>query len=101
MLPRGSWQGWDRRCDRARSLAAACSFECRDLIASAANSQNESIGTLNQQVRQYSVGVQVGIAIDAGDGIKASVARAEAEAARAAALLEGDRHHGAEDPVDH
>lgn len=62
-----------------------------DLVASAANSQNESISTLNQQVRQYSVGVQVSMPIYAGGGIEASVVQAEAEAARLAALLEGDQ----------
>ncbi len=62
-----------------------------DLVANALNSQNESISTLNQQVRQYSVGIQLSMPIFAGGGIEASVVQAEAEARAPAALLEADQ----------
>ena len=62
-----------------------------DVVASAVNAQNESISTLNQQVRQYSAGIQVNIPIYAGGGVNASVAQALAEVGRAEAQLEGDQ----------
>ena len=62
-----------------------------DLVASALNSQNESISTLNQQVRQYSVGIQLNIPIFAGGSIEARVAQAVAEASRVESQLEADR----------
>jgi protease secretion system outer membrane protein len=62
-----------------------------DLVANAVNSQNESISTLNQQVRQYGAGIQLSIPIFAGGSVEASVARAEAEALRVESQLEADR----------
>jgi protease secretion system outer membrane protein len=62
-----------------------------DLIASAVDAQNESISTLNQQTRQYNVGIQVSIPIYAGGGVNASVAQSLAEASRVEAQLEGDQ----------
>jgi protease secretion system outer membrane protein len=62
-----------------------------DLVASAVNSQNESISTLNQQVRQYSAGIQLNIPIFAGGSIEAGVAQAVAEVSRAESQLEADR----------
>jgi len=62
-----------------------------DLIASAVDAQNESISTLNQQVRQYSAGIQVTIPIYSGGGVDASVSQALAEVGRAEAQLEGDQ----------
>ena len=62
-----------------------------DVIASAVSSQNESISTLNQQVRQYSAGIQVSIPIFSGGGVDASVSQALSEAARVEAQLEGDQ----------
>jgi protease secretion system outer membrane protein len=62
-----------------------------DLVANAVNSQNESISTLNQQVRQYSAGIQVSLPIFAGGGVEASVAQAVAEASRQEAQLESDK----------
>jgi protease secretion system outer membrane protein len=62
-----------------------------DLIASAVDSRNESISTLNQQARQYSIGFQVNIPIFAGGGVDAGVSQAVAEASRAEAQLESDR----------
>lgn len=62
-----------------------------DLVANALNSQSESISTLNQQVRQYSVGIQLNIPIFAGGSIEARVGQAVAEASRAESQLEADR----------
>lgn len=61
-----------------------------DLVASAINAENESISTLDQETRQYSVGVQVNIPIYAGGGVDASVRRAGAELARAEAQLDDE-----------
>jgi protease secretion system outer membrane protein len=61
-----------------------------DLVASAVDSQNESISTLNQQVRQYSAGIQVSIPIYSGGGVDASVSQALSEVARVEAQLEAD-----------
>lgn len=61
-----------------------------DLVANAVDAKNESISTLNQQVRQYSAGVQVSIPIYAGGGVDASVTQAVAERSRAEAQLEAD-----------
>ncbi|TXH83193.1 MAG: hypothetical protein E6Q80_13920 [Thauera aminoaromatica] len=61
-----------------------------DLVASALDAENESISTLDQHTRQYSVGVQVNIPIYAGGGVDASVRRAAAELARAQAQLDDD-----------
>ena len=61
-----------------------------DLVASAVNAENESISTLDQETRQYSVGVQVNIPIYAGGGVDASVRRAAADLARAQARLDDD-----------
>lgn len=61
-----------------------------DLVASAVNAENESVSTLDQQTRQYSVGVQVNIPIYAGGGVDASVRRAAADLARAQARLDDD-----------
>jgi protease secretion system outer membrane protein len=68
-----------------------------DLVAGAVNSQNETISTLNQQVRQYSAGIQVSIPVFSGGGIEASVAQAVAEASRSEAQLEADRQQLAVD----
>jgi protease secretion system outer membrane protein len=62
-----------------------------DVIASAVDAQNESISTLNQQVRQYSAGIQVTIPIYSGGSVDASVTQALAEVGRAEAQLEGDQ----------
>lgn len=62
-----------------------------DLVASALDSQNESISTLNQQLRQYSVGIQLSIPIFAGGSIEARVTQAAAEASRVESQLEADR----------
>ena len=62
-----------------------------DLVANALNSQNESISTLNQDLRQYSVGIQLNIPIFAGGSVEARVAQAQAEASRVEAQLEADR----------
>jgi protease secretion system outer membrane protein len=62
-----------------------------DFVASALNAQNETISTLNQQVRQYSVGVQVNLPIFAGGGVDASVTQAQAELARVQAQVDGDQ----------
>ncbi len=61
-----------------------------DLVASAVNAENESISTLDQETRQYSIGVQVNIPSTPGGGVDASVRRAAAELARAQARLEDD-----------
>lgn len=61
-----------------------------DLVASAFDAENESISTLDQQTRQYSIGVQVNIPIYAGGGVDASVRRAAADLARAQAQLDDD-----------
>jgi len=61
-----------------------------DLVANAINSQSESISTLNQQVRQYSAGVQVSVPIFSGGGIDASVTQAVAEVSRVEAQLEAE-----------
>jgi len=62
-----------------------------DVVASALDSQSESISTLNQQVRQYSAGIQVSIPIYSGGGVDARVTQALAEVARSEAQLEGDQ----------
>lgn len=62
-----------------------------DLVANALNSQNESISTLNQDLRQYSVGIQLNIPIFAGGSVEARVDQAQAEASRVEAQLEADR----------
>ena len=62
-----------------------------ELVASAVNSQSESISTLNQQVHQYAAGIQLNIPIFAGGSVEAGVARAEAEALRVESQLEADR----------
>ena len=61
-----------------------------DLVAGAANSQNETISTLNQQVRQYSAGIQVSIPVYSGGGVDASVTQAVAEVSRTEAQLDAD-----------
>jgi len=61
-----------------------------DLVANAVNSQSESISTLNQQVRQYSAGVQISVPIFSGGGVDASVTQALAEVSRVEAQLEGE-----------
>ncbi|MER2555455.1 MAG: TolC family outer membrane protein [Thauera sp.] len=61
-----------------------------DLIASAVNAENESISSLDQETRQYSIGVQVNIPIYAGGGVDATVRRAAAELARTEAQLENE-----------
>lgn len=62
-----------------------------DLVANAVSAQNESISTLNQQVRQYSAGIQVSIPIYSGGGVNASVSQAVAELGRAEAQLDGEQ----------
>jgi protease secretion system outer membrane protein len=62
-----------------------------DLVANAIDSQSESVSTLNQQVRQYSVGIQLNIPIFSGGIIEARVEQAVAEASRVEAQLEADR----------
>jgi len=62
-----------------------------DFVASAVDSRNESISTLNQQSRLYSAGIQINIPLYAGGAVDASVTQAMAEVARVEAQLEGDR----------
>lgn len=62
-----------------------------DLVAGAVNSQSESISTLNQQVRQYSAGVQVSMPIFSGGGVDASVTQALAEVSRVEAQLDNEQ----------
>lgn len=62
-----------------------------DLVASASDAQNESVSTLNQQVRQYSLGFQVNLPIFAGGAVDAGVTQAEAEVLRLQALVDNDR----------
>ena len=62
-----------------------------DFVASAVDTQNESISTLNQQARLYSAGIQVSIPIFAGGGVDASVSQALAEVSRTEAQLENDQ----------
>jgi len=61
-----------------------------DLVANAVNSQSESISTLNQQVRQYSAGVQISVPIFSGGGVDASVTQALAEVSRVESQLEAE-----------
>lgn len=61
-----------------------------DLVASAMDSQNESISTLNQRVRQYNVGVQVNLPLFAGGAVDAGVTQAQAEVSRLQAQVDGD-----------
>ena len=62
-----------------------------DLVANAVSADNESISTLNQQVRQYSAGIQVNLPIYSGGGVDAAVTQALAEVGRAEAQLEGEQ----------
>jgi len=62
-----------------------------DFIANAVSAESESISTLNQQVRQYSAGIQVNLPIYSGGGVDAAVTQALAEVGRAEAQLEGDQ----------
>lgn len=62
-----------------------------DLVASISDAQNESISTLNQQVRQYNVGVQVNLPIFAGGAVDAGVTQAQAEVSRQQAQLDGEQ----------
>ena len=62
-----------------------------DFVASAIDSQNESISTLNQQARLYSAGVQVSIPIFSGGGVDASVTQALAEVSRTESQLDNDQ----------
>jgi protease secretion system outer membrane protein len=62
-----------------------------DFVASAVDSQNESISTLNQQARLYSAGVQVSIPIFSGGGVDASVTQAVAEVSRTESQLDSDQ----------
>ena len=62
-----------------------------DFIASAIDSQNESISTLNQQARLYSAGIQVSIPIFSGGGVDASVTQAFAEVSRTESQLDNDQ----------
>lgn len=62
-----------------------------DFVASAVDSQNESISTLNQQARLYSAGVQVSIPIFSGGGVNASVTQALAEVSRTESQLDNDQ----------
>lgn len=58
-----------------------------DLVASASNSRNESVSSLNQSVNQGSIGVQLNIPIYSGGAVKAAVTQAVAEQSRAEAEL--------------
>ncbi len=61
-----------------------------DFVAAAVDSRNESISTLNQQVRQASAGIEVSIPLYAGGGVEAAVVQAQAEASRVEAQLDGE-----------
>jgi protease secretion system outer membrane protein len=76
--------GYDVNRNRAGHLPRV------DLVANAVNSQSESISTLNQQVRQYSAGVQVSVPIFSGGGVDAGVTQALAEVSRVEAQLEAE-----------
>ena len=54
-----------------------------DFVASASNSSNESVGSLNQTVTQGSIGVQLNMPLYTGGAVKASVAQALAEQSKA------------------
>lgn len=56
-----------------------------DLVASASNSRNDSVSTLNQSISQTAIGLQLNIPVYSGGGITASVRQALAEQARAEA----------------
>ncbi|MCV2422138.1 TolC family outer membrane protein [Paucibacter sp. DJ2R-2] len=62
-----------------------------ELVASASDSRNESISTLNQKSRLYSAGVQLTIPIFSGGSVSAGVDQTIAEASRIEAQLDGDR----------
>ena len=61
-----------------------------DLVASASNSRNESVSSLNQAVSQHSIGVQLSIPIFSGGAVKAGVTQAVAEQSRAEADLQAE-----------
>lgn len=61
-----------------------------DLVASLADSRNESVSTINQSTRQRTVGVQLTLPLYAGGGVDASVAQAVAELDRTQAQLEAE-----------
>jgi protease secretion system outer membrane protein len=58
-----------------------------DLVASASNSRNESVSSLNQSVNQNAIGLQLSIPIFSGGAVQAGVAQAVAEKSRAEAEL--------------
>jgi protease secretion system outer membrane protein len=61
-----------------------------DLVASAANGRNDSVSTLNQAIRQRSIGLQLNLPLYAGGYVEASVAQALAEQGKAQAELEAE-----------
>jgi outer membrane protein, protease secretion system len=58
-----------------------------DFVASASNSRNDSVTSLNQSITQGTVGVQLSIPIYSGGGVKAAVTQALAEQSRAESEL--------------
>ena len=62
-----------------------------DFVASASDSRNESISTLNQKSRLYTAGVQLTVPIFSGGGVQAGVEQAIADKLRLEALLDGER----------
>lgn len=64
-----------------------------DLVASASNSRNDSVSTLNQSLSQTTVGLQLNIPIYSGGAITATVRQALAEQARAESEYQSERRN--------
>jgi protease secretion system outer membrane protein len=62
-----------------------------DFVASATNSHNESVNTLNQTIDQNSMGLQLNLPLYSGGYVSASVTQALADQEKAEADLESER----------
>ena len=70
--------------------AGAGHYPRLDLLASVANSRNETVSTLNQSTRQKSLGLQFNLPLYAGGFVDASTAQALAQQEKAQAELEAE-----------
>ena len=73
------------------SRAGAGHYPRLDAVASVSRSRNESVSTLNQAVRQRSLGLQFNLPLYAGGFVDASVTQALAEQEKAQAELEAEQ----------
>jgi len=74
-------------------MGSAGHFPRLDLVASASNSRNDSVNSLNQSLSQTTVGLQLNIPIYSGGAITATVRQALAEQARAESDYQSERRN--------